>query len=396
MQESRDSLAAFAKNIEERDIIYWVQGLCANRAKSLALGERGLEGLDRAKCPSANFNDNVLEPVAASLRAKMVYCNIRDVCIRDGVNCLPATTEEAKRLAEVIGVIAKLAHQKEAKFIFQNCGGKSIKTTLIPMIKKVESSAPTITFVNEDSFHLSFYNYLCNMCFFTRELQEYRIYLDLQNMYEDLRKAVGDDPMSLTFDELLNWARPLEMVVDHRNKTPETMEVLQNEWKAKCLVRNAAFHRSIDINRLKKKLEMLTEASDDTTEQKIELEMGNTRLESEILEERNQRKKEEEERKKERKKKEEAQRKEEAQQRKEEEEERKQAQHEARQQKEAARQQKEEARSEKRSRRSRHDMRLCSERRCRRSKLGSKRRSRRCRHQRREASAWHSTIEWRT
>ncbi len=48
----------------------------------------------------------------------MVYCNIRDVCIRDGANCLPATSEEAERMAEVIGVIAELAHQKEATFIF--------------------------------------------------------------------------------------------------------------------------------------------------------------------------------------------------------------------------------------------------------------------------------------
>jgi hypothetical protein len=78
------------------------------------------------------------------------------------VNCLPATTEEAKRLAEVIGVIAKLAHQRKAKFIFQNCGGKSITKTLIPKIKKVESSAPTIAFVNEDSYHLSFFDYQCN------------------------------------------------------------------------------------------------------------------------------------------------------------------------------------------------------------------------------------------
>jgi hypothetical protein len=44
---------------------------------------------------------------------------------------------------------------------------------------------------------------------------------------------------------------------------------------------------------------MLTEASDDTTEQKIVLEMEITRLESETLEERTQRKMEEEERKKE-------------------------------------------------------------------------------------------------
>jgi hypothetical protein len=112
-------------------------------------------------------------------------------------NCLPATTEEAKRLAEVIGVIAKLAHQKEAKFIFHNCGGKSITKTLIPKIKKVELSAPTIAFVNEDSYHLSFYDYLCNVCFYNRGLQEYRIYLDLQNIYEDLRKAAIDGKQRL-------------------------------------------------------------------------------------------------------------------------------------------------------------------------------------------------------
>jgi hypothetical protein len=134
----------FVRNIEEGDIIYWTQGLCPNREKSLALGGRGLEGLDRESCPSANFTNKVLKQVAERLRAKMVYSNIRDVCIReerdgrDGRNCLPATTEEAKRLAEVIGVIAKLAHQKKSKFIFQNCGGKSIKMTLIPKIKKVE------------------------------------------------------------------------------------------------------------------------------------------------------------------------------------------------------------------------------------------------------------------
>ena len=296
--ESRGFLAKLVRNIEEGQIIYWTQGLCPNHEKSLALGGRGLEGLDRESCPSANFNDRVLKPIAASLGAKMVYCNIRDVCIRDGVNCLPATTEEAKRLAEVIGVIAKLAHQKTSKFIFQNCGGKSIKMTLIPKIKKVESSAPTIVFVNEDSYHLSFYDYLCNRCFFTRELQEYRIYLDLQNMYEDLKKAAGDDPMPFTFDELLNWASPLVMVVDHRNKTPEKMEVLQNEWTAKGLVKIAPLHRSFEIKRLKEKLEMLTEASDDTAEQKKDLEMEITRLESETLEERNQRK-EEEDRKKE-------------------------------------------------------------------------------------------------
>ena len=288
--ESRNFLSDVAKNIKPKKTIYWVQGLCPNRDKSLALGKRGLEGLDRADCPSTNFNDRVLETVAERLRAKMVYCNIRDECIWDGENCMCATAEEAKRLAEVISAFAELVHQKDAKFIFQNCGGKSITTTLIPKIKKVESSTPTITFVNEDSYHLSFYGYQCNRCFFTRELQEYRIYLDLKRMYEDLRKAVGDDQMSFSFDELLNWARPLVMVVDHCIKTPETMEVLQNKWNAQGLVRIAPLHRSFKINRLKRKLEILTESSDDTAEQEKDLlEMEITRLESETLEERNQR-----------------------------------------------------------------------------------------------------------
>ncbi len=132
-----------------------------------------------------------------------------------------------------------------------NCGGKSIKNTLIPKIKKVKSSAHPITFVNEDSYHLSFYDYQCNVCFYNRELKEYRIYLDLQNIYEDQRKAVGDDRLPFTFDELLTWARPLVMVVDHHNKTHEMMKVLQNEWEAQGLVRIAPFHRSIEINRLK-------------------------------------------------------------------------------------------------------------------------------------------------
>ena len=110
---------------------------------------------------------------------------------------------------------------------------------------------------------------------------------------------MGDDPMPFTFDELLNWAQPLVMVVDHPNKTPETMEVLQNEWEAKVHVKIAYLHRALEINRLKRKLEMLTVEPDDTTVQKIDLEMEITRLESETHEERKTRKKDEEAKKEE-------------------------------------------------------------------------------------------------
>jgi hypothetical protein len=107
----------FVENINKRNIIYWVQGLCSNHEKSLSLGERGLGGLDRTKCPSTNFNDHVLKPVAESLRAKKVYCNIQDVCKWDAKNddkkCKPATPDEAESLAKVICVIAEVAHQKK-------------------------------------------------------------------------------------------------------------------------------------------------------------------------------------------------------------------------------------------------------------------------------------------
>jgi hypothetical protein len=166
-------------------------------------------------------------------------------------------------------------------------------------------------------------------------------------MYVDLKKAVGDESMPFTFDELLNWARQLKMVVDHRTKTPEMMEVLQNEWKAYGRSRIAPLHRAYEIKWLKRKLEMLTKSSDDTTEQKIKLEMEITRLESETLEERTQRKEEEATKKEDaRKQKEEEddRKKEEARKRKEEEATKKE---EARQRKEEVRKRKEEARKRK-------------------------------------------------
>jgi hypothetical protein len=111
------------------------------------------------------------------------------------------------------------------------------------------------------------------------------------------------------------------MVVDHRNKTPEKMEVLQNEWTAYCLVKITPFHQALDIHRLKRKLEKLTESSDDTAEQEKDLEVEITRLESETLEERNQRKEEDDRKKEEarKRKEEEDRKKEEARKRKEEE-----------------------------------------------------------------------------
>ena len=77
------------------------------------------------------------------------------------------------------------------------------------------------------------------------------------------------------------------------------MEVLQNEWKAYGRSKIAPLYWAYEIKRLKEKLEMLTEASDDTAEQKKDLEKEITRLESETLEECTQQKKEEDRKKEE-------------------------------------------------------------------------------------------------
>ena len=90
--------------------------------------------------------------------------------------------------------------------------------------------------------------------------------------------------MPFTFDELLSWAQPMVVVVDHHNKSTEEMKVLKNEWEVKSCVRMAPYHRAIKIKWLKKKQKM---ASDDATMEKIDVEIN--RLKSETLEEYTQR-----------------------------------------------------------------------------------------------------------
>ena len=68
---------------------------------------------------------------------------------------------------------------------------------------------------------------------------------------------------------------------------------------AKGLVKISSFHRALEINWLKRKLEVLTVEPYHTTVQKIDLEMEITRLESETHEERKTRKKDEEAKKEE-------------------------------------------------------------------------------------------------
>jgi len=179
-KDKRKFLINVVTNFEVGGSIFWFQGLCDYYEKSLALGESNLEGNDRIKCKSAHTYDCILGPLADMLDAVKIFINIWDHCIRtgDGLNCLSATPKETADMAKVICVIGQFVHRRKGKFILMVCGGTHLANALIPKIKKEETS--TIAFVNEKMYHLLLYDYFSYRCFSTKELQQYRIFCDLQ------------------------------------------------------------------------------------------------------------------------------------------------------------------------------------------------------------------------
>jgi len=92
------------------DKFYWCQGLCEYYTKSLMSGKT-LEDVDRSKCPSAQFSDQILVRIAQTLATGIMFCNFWGKCKRkpDGKNCMDPTPEEAIKIVEVIIAFARLA-----------------------------------------------------------------------------------------------------------------------------------------------------------------------------------------------------------------------------------------------------------------------------------------------
>jgi len=115
---------------------YWCQGLCDYYTKSLMSGET-LEGVDRSKCPSAQFNDQILVRIAQTLATGIMFCNFRGECKRkpDGKNCMEPTPEEAIKIVEVIIAFARLADALRGAVVLQICGGKQASKVMLPKLK---------------------------------------------------------------------------------------------------------------------------------------------------------------------------------------------------------------------------------------------------------------------
>jgi hypothetical protein len=93
-----------------------------------------LKDVDRAQCPSAQFNDQILVRIAQMLATGIMFCNFRGECKRtpDGKNCMNPTPKEAIKIVEVIIAFARLADALRGAVVLQICGGKQASKVMLP------------------------------------------------------------------------------------------------------------------------------------------------------------------------------------------------------------------------------------------------------------------------
>jgi hypothetical protein len=259
----RDAFIERAKTAVIGQIFYWCQGLCNYYAKSLMLmsGET-LEGVDRSKCPSAQFNDQILVNIAQT-GPVILFCNFRGECKRtpDGKNCMDPTPEEAKQIVEVIIAFARLADALRGAVVLQICGGKQASSVMLPKLKEsMKASGVGIIILNENSFHMSHYGHINSRVFFTKDLQQYLVYKDFHIMYLTLAEALeqlktmGILDSTITLSQMLEWAQPLAGIKDHSNTPAETMNACDADYKKRCIFGGANFARAKQQRRLENRL----------------------------------------------------------------------------------------------------------------------------------------------
>ena len=232
---------------------YWCQGLCDYYTKSLMSGET-LEDVDRSKCPSAQFNDQILIRIAQMLATSIMFCNFRGECKRtpDGKNCMDPTPEEAIKIVEVIIAFARLADALRGAVVLQICGGKHASSVLLPKLKEsMKASGVGIIILNENSFHVSHYGRINSRVFFTKDLQQYLVYKDFHQLHLSLVEALEQlktmgvlEDSTITFSQMLVWAQPLAGIKDHSNTPAERTNAYDANYKKRCNIRGANFHRS--------------------------------------------------------------------------------------------------------------------------------------------------------
>ena len=108
-----------------------------------------LEGVDRKKCPSAQFHGHLLVKIAQKVATD----------IPDGKNCMDPTSDEAIKIVEVIIAFDGLADALRGAFILQICSSKAASSVMmLPNLKiRLKSVGVGIIILNENSLHMSHY-----------------------------------------------------------------------------------------------------------------------------------------------------------------------------------------------------------------------------------------------
>jgi hypothetical protein len=145
-----------------------------------------IEGIDREKCPSAHYYDCIPENITQTVETDIMLCNFRGECKRtpDGKNCMDPTPVEAIKIVDVIIAFAELANTLQCAVVLQFCGGKKVSSIMLPILKKrLKSSGIRIIILNKNSFHMSHYGHINTQNFFTKDLQQYLVYMDFHQLY---------------------------------------------------------------------------------------------------------------------------------------------------------------------------------------------------------------------
>ena len=172
-----------------------------------------LEGVDRSKCPTTQFNDQILVRIAQTLAKDIMFCNFWGKCkhTTNGKNCMDPTPEEAIDIVEVIITFARLANALGGAVMLHFCGSKQASKVMLPELKKRMKSSGVGIIILENSFHMSHYRRINSRVFFTKDLQQYLVYKDFYQLYLLLAEALDQlktlgilDSMN-TFSQMLEW-----------------------------------------------------------------------------------------------------------------------------------------------------------------------------------------------
>jgi len=133
---------------------------------------------------------------------------------------------------------------------------------MLPELKKrMKSSCIRIILLNENSLHMSHYGCINPHVFFTKELQQYLVYKDFHQLHLLLAKALKQlktmgilEDSTITFSQMLEWAQPLAGIKDHSNTPAETTNAYDADYKKRCVIRGANFHRSTRLKWLHNRL----------------------------------------------------------------------------------------------------------------------------------------------